>query len=483
MAMNKLFISVLCCCLGCAIGLNAQDSGYFTVNGKAVSIAGLNKEIISIMDDLEIPGMSFAVIDNNQVVFSNFYGYKKTSPQKKVNKRTVFEACSLSKQFLVFVALKLVDEGKLDLDKPLYQYLPYEPLEYDARYKLITSRMVLSHTSGLENWKRDNDKNKLEILKDPGTAFVYSGAGYNYLGEVIEKILGTSENKYFKNIVFRPLKLHRTFSAFHSFRLFPSNYATGYTVDGKKVKKWKNVKPVPSSAINTIASDYAKLIIATFNKTQLSDDRVKDILQPLILLDTEPGKSVYWGGGCVLEFSPADTVVMQNGSNTGFKGWMHYSVVNKSGLVYFTNGDYGISIAQKLNELTAHTDVGLNSIGLQYPNVFFILLKLYRTASPSKLFDQIDSINSRAAIPYEIMNRLGWDIFKRDKETGKKIMEKSVRLYNDKPDAWYNLAKVNMQLHEYAAAYENLMKCKELNYHADNLNEMIDQCKLKIGGS
>lgn len=479
--MNKfIFLPVLF--FTCYVyAIKAQEPAYFMSNGKAIDISALNKEIVKAMDDIQIPGMSFAVIENNEVVFSNYYGYKKIGIQKKVNKRTVFEACSLSKQFLTFVALKLVDEGKLDLDKPLYQYLQCTELEYDARYKLITPRMILAHTSGLENWKKENDRNRLEIVSDPGTAYVYSGAGYNYLAGAIEKMLGTSEKKYFKEMVFKPLKLHRTFSAFSCWRLFPSNYATGYTVTGKKVKKWKFKKPIPSSGVNTIAADYAKLMIATFNKTQLSEEREKDILKPVVLLGNENGNSFYWGGGYGIQVSPTDTIVFQNGSNDGFKGWVHYSVVSKSGLVFFTNGDYGISIGKTLNDLTVHSEAALESLDIQYPNVFFTLLKLYRENPPSKMFDGIDSINRLAVIPFKMINKFGWAVFERDSETGKKIMEKSVRLYKNNPEAYYNLARVNMQLKEDAAAYENLMKCKELNYHADNLNEMINQCRLKIG--
>ena len=109
-------------------------------------------------------GLSLALIDNNEVVYYNAYGQKECNKNKKVNKRTVFNGASLTKTYLLYTVLKLADERKIDLDKPVYQYLEYPRLEHDERYKLITARMLLNHSSGIENWQDRNDPKKLEIL-------------------------------------------------------------------------------------------------------------------------------------------------------------------------------------------------------------------------------------------------------------------------------------------------------------------------------
>src|SRR5438552_1023492 len=168
----------------------------FMLNGRLIKAGQLNKQIGSIVENAGIPGLSFAVIADDKVVFYHTYGYKEYERTKdgtlkgkgRVNKKTLFEACSMSKTFMTFAALRLAEKGILNLDTPLYRYLPNPRLEHDERYMKITGRMVLSHSSGIENWQNYNNPDKLEILSDPGTRFNYSGEGYVYLSQVCEKL-------------------------------------------------------------------------------------------------------------------------------------------------------------------------------------------------------------------------------------------------------------------------------------------------------
>jgi CubicO group peptidase (beta-lactamase class C family) len=69
-----------------------------------------------------------------------------------VNDQTLFEAASVSKPIFAYFVMRMVEKGLLNLDTPLYKYLPYPDIEHDDRYKLITARMVLNHTTGFPNW-------------------------------------------------------------------------------------------------------------------------------------------------------------------------------------------------------------------------------------------------------------------------------------------------------------------------------------------
>ena len=86
-----------------------------------------------MMADVGIPGASLAIIENDKIIFNQGYGYKNMKEMSSVDKKTIFEGCSLSKSFLVFAAFKLVEEGKLDLDKPMYEYLDPGPAWAGAR--------------------------------------------------------------------------------------------------------------------------------------------------------------------------------------------------------------------------------------------------------------------------------------------------------------------------------------------------------------
>jgi CubicO group peptidase (beta-lactamase class C family) len=109
---------------------------------------------------------------------------------EKVNDLTLYEAASITKPVFAFAVQRLAERGVIDLDKPLYLYLPYEDIAYDDRYKLMTARHVLTHRTGFPNWRSMNEDGKLNLKFTPGTGYGYSGEGFEYLKMVIEKITG-----------------------------------------------------------------------------------------------------------------------------------------------------------------------------------------------------------------------------------------------------------------------------------------------------
>jgi len=458
--------------------LKAQYGDSFPIGKRRMNIPAFNKQIEELLLQSGVPALSLAIIDNNQVVFYHNYGYKNKKTGEKVDENTLFEACSLSKQFLVFLAHKMVDEGKLDLDKPVYQYLKFDLLEYDPRYKLITSRMILNHSSGLENWARENNPDKLEIISNPGDHYTYSGEGYNYLARVMALLLGETEEVYFDKLVFNPLQLHHTYSHFTADGKFPADYAVGHTKLDQKVEKWINSTPIPSSAINTTAEDYAKLVIGTFDQKHLSEKSIKDILAPETKLEIDGNYKYYWGSGYGIQYSPQDTIVFQSGSNDGFKSWVNYSVVNKSGLVYFTNSDLGMSIGNKLNEITLNTKSPIEKMAdLDYQSDILVLLNIYKTRSAEAMFAGIDSLLNKRPVSVETLNILGWIIAGENKVITENIFKKNIKIHPNAAAAYANLGNLYMQQKDYSSAIKCLTQCKTLDPLYENADAMIRECQ------
>ncbi|WP_289644215.1 serine hydrolase domain-containing protein [Maribacter aestuarii] len=121
--------------------------------GKKISSDSLDIFLEGQMKVLDVPGVSVAIINDGRVVYHTVKGYADSETKKKVNEKTIFEGASLSKPLFAYFVMGFVEEGKLDLDRPLYEYLPYDDIANDERYKKITARMVLSHTTGLPNWR------------------------------------------------------------------------------------------------------------------------------------------------------------------------------------------------------------------------------------------------------------------------------------------------------------------------------------------
>jgi CubicO group peptidase (beta-lactamase class C family) len=433
--INRIFI-MLCIGMVFSSQVPGQTSQTFQARGKTIYISRFDADVRKMISEAGIPAVSLAVISNNQVVYYKNYGYKNVAEKARVDQQTIFESASLSKSFFVFLVLQLVDEGKLDLDKPLYQYLENPLLAHDPRYKKITARMVLSHSSGIENWQSDNNPDTLEILSNPGEKFIYSGEGYNYLAKVVEVILGQKEKEYFQQLVFSPLGLKRTYACFSADGSFPVNYASGYTRSGKPVPKWKNAEVVPSSGVNTTAGDYAAVLVSTFDKRYVSGKRMVDILRPACkLVDTSD--MFTWGAGFGLQYGQGDTLLFQNGDNQGYKALMYYSVVNKCGLVFLTNSDLGIAIAKRLNDMTVSLNIAPTVdllADIQYPGDVLRLLKIYKDKGTVPLFGEIASLETEKT-DTEVSNTLSQlaDIIsERDTTVSKRLLQENTRIQANK---------------------------------------------------
>ena len=113
----------------------------------------LEETVARLLREGEVPGAAVAVVRGGRVEWHKGFGVKNAETKEPVDGSTVFEAASLSKPVFAYAVLKLVDQGKLDLDAPLSKHLPTPYVEGDERLNLVTARMVLSHRTGFPNWR------------------------------------------------------------------------------------------------------------------------------------------------------------------------------------------------------------------------------------------------------------------------------------------------------------------------------------------
>jgi len=471
-------VTILICC-----SLTAHAQKTFTANGRTVNTDSLKALIGSMMTEVGVPGLSLAIISDNKIVFSESYGYKRSTNAEKVNDRTVFEACSLSKSFLVFVVYKLIDAGKLELDKPMYQYLEYAPLAHDPRYKLITPRMILSHCSGIENMQYLNDPNKLEILSNPGEKFVYSGEGYQYLSKVVELILQQPYEEYIRKMVFKPLKLKRSYTVYKRKGKSPSNYATGHNKFGKELDKWKNLEPRPAGGVHTTAEDYANLIISLFNDKHLTRARRNDILKPVVRIE-KINPFLFYGPGFEIVQGKTDTLVSHGGLNPGFRGLMFYSIARKSGFVMMSNSDRGNLMARKICESTVGLDIGPKYAyefrEAQYPSQAISLLKIYNDKGVDTMFSQIEEWKSKGQIANNTLSELGKLFMGQDETASKKLLQENVALFPQNAMAYGLLGDYYLKINDYAGAHQNLSKARELKFDLWEIDSDIQKCEAEL---
>src|SRR6184192_2249052 len=129
-----------------------------------------------------VPGLAMGIVRDGKIVGTTAEGVRNTASAVPVDDDTVFEAASLTKPVFAYAVLQLIDAGVLSLNDTLSAYVP-EYLPDDPRATTITVRSVLSHTTGLPNWR--NESNPLRTYFAPGARFSYSGEGFVWLQRVV----------------------------------------------------------------------------------------------------------------------------------------------------------------------------------------------------------------------------------------------------------------------------------------------------------
>ena len=287
-----------------------------------------------------VPGLSIVIIDSGKVSHSGAYGLRANDSEAQVNKETVFSAASLSKPAFAYAVMKLVESGDFDLDRPLHQYLEYEDLQHDDRYKQITSRMVLSHSSGLPNWRRG----QLEIQFDPGAKYQYSGEGFVYLMRVIEHLQGKEINAIMDSLVFQPLGMTRSSYTWQD--RFESNFAPPHDFTGHTIPKRKRRNGNVAHSLQTTAEDYAKLLLALLHAEGLKTATINDIFTNQIAVSG--WESLHWGLGWGLQQTAKGKAFWQWGDNGTYKAFTITYPGDKKGLVFLTNSENGMRIVPEL---------------------------------------------------------------------------------------------------------------------------------------
>ena len=167
-------------------------------------IADLEAFIPDRMKEDQVTGLSIALIREHKVVWQKGFGMVNSITRERVTPETVFSAASLGKAVSAYLALQMVDEGGLSVDKPLHAYLHQPWLPQTQDHNAITLRHVLTHTSGLSNFLRDEQKN---LQFKPGEQFSYSGVGFMYMQAVLEQFTSTSFDILAREQVFEPLAM------------------------------------------------------------------------------------------------------------------------------------------------------------------------------------------------------------------------------------------------------------------------------------
>lgn len=311
-----------------------------TENGKYISFAEMDEFLKTQMDSIGIPGLSFAIVNDKQIMYHRTLGVSNIETKQKVTNETLFDGASMTKPPFAFLVMRLAEKGILELDTPLYTYLPHPDIAHDERYKLITARMVLSHTTGFPNWRFLNKDGKLDIKFTPGTQFQYSGEGYEYLANVVAHLMKIPKNELqqvFNAEVAKPLKMRDTYFTWND--SVAKHRATGH-VDGKVAEGYgiRAKKPdfYAAYSLQTEAVNYAKFLIGMMNGALLKKESYDDMLKIQFPSATNADKNQR-GLGVVITPTAYGNQYSHGGFNLNFSCDFMFNKDQKFGYVFFTN--------------------------------------------------------------------------------------------------------------------------------------------------
>lgn len=381
------------CGAGGAEGASASGAMITRLDDSTIDTTALSEQIAALTSAANVHGLTVTIFNDAEKVYSRAFGFADKAAGRALRTDTEMYGASLSKAVFSVLVMKLVEEGVLDLDKPLQQYLK-EPLwmsrastskawhedlialRSDPRYERITARMSMSHTTGLPGWRWFEPDQKLRIHFEPGSQFSYSGEGMTVLQIVIQKITGKTLEQLMQEHIFVPLGM--TMSSYTWQPRFETDYAVGHMADGKVYEKDKDNAPRAPSTLETTTDDYARFMTAVLRRELLSEQSWNEIFKPQIRIRTKtqfgPGSTesssvndaieLSYGLGWGLQRTPHGWGAFKEGHGDGFQ---HYAIVypaKKLGVLLLSNSDNAESIFGHLLRLT----IGDTFTPLQWEN-------------------------------------------------------------------------------------------------------------------
>lgn len=259
--------------------------------------AGLEAAVRKAMAETHAQGLATAVIEGGRIVSMRAYGLRNVRGDP-LRPTTVMYGASLTKAVVGYIAMQLVDEGVLDLDRPLAAYLPKPLPEYgnldayenwgdlkdDARWRRITARHVLSHATGFANYSFVEPDGKLRLHFDPGARYGYSGAGMLLLQFALEKGLGLDLQAEAQRRVFDRFGMRKTGLVWRTD--FAEELADAWQADGKAVKHDDRSRARASGSMDTTLDDFARFAAGFMRGEGLSARARAEMLRPQLAITT-----------------------------------------------------------------------------------------------------------------------------------------------------------------------------------------------------
>ncbi len=302
--------------------------------------AALAAEISRQLAAHGVTGLSLALIRDQQLALTMAYGVRNAATGEPLTPQNVFEAYSLTKPLVAHRVLNLYQNGILDLDRPLDDYLDRPVIGSDPRSRLITARSILAHTSGLPD-----EETERQFVFIPGERWSYSTQGYCLLPQVIERVTAEPFDVHMQRHLLDPLAM--TASSLVWKDRVAAVMAQGHDDQGIPQRD-RQIRTADADSLLTTAADYARFVVASV----WPDGRAS--IEPPSRLMRQPQVTVAsdlsWGLGWGIETTADGAVLWHIGGGSGAP-FQNFVMVNRGrggGIVLLTNSANGGALFEPL---------------------------------------------------------------------------------------------------------------------------------------
>lgn len=316
------------------------------------------------MQRLNIPGVSLAIVEGDQIVHMHGFGQARPGGEAPTP-HTNFIIGSTTKSFTALAVMQLVESGKVDLDAPVQQYLPWFRIADPQASRLITVRHLLNQTSSLPlipAWQQladfDNSPgaterqarslSTLQLTRPVGSAFEYSNVNYNLLGLIIEAVSGETYTEYIQHHIFDPLEMKHSYIS--KAAADQDEMAVGHQC-------WFGIPvavpdlpipagSLPSGQLVSNAEDMGRYLIAQLNKGSyagvkvISPEGLSEIHRPAVPAISAGVDMGYYGMGWYIKEQDQAQIIHHTGMVPDYYTYMALLPEQKRAVVMLVNVNY-----------------------------------------------------------------------------------------------------------------------------------------------
>jgi CubicO group peptidase (beta-lactamase class C family) len=368
-AMGRLGALTLALLVWALASSVAAERGVTRLDGSILTPAAIDATVQRLMKAGHVEGLGIAILNKRKIAYLKAHGERDSSRHLPLTADSVMTSASYTKSTFAYAVMQLVEEGLLNLDRPIQEYLSkplpeypdYRDLASDERYRRITLRMLLSHTVGFPNLRVFN-MGRLNINFEPGSRYAYSGEGIQLMQLVVQEVTKKPLQDLMRERVFRPFGMTRTSMVWE--QAFESDFANGYDERGRSLGPQRRRRADAAGSMQTTLADFARFIegvaqgkgLKTQTKALMFSPQVRSLTRtqfPSLTTQTTDRNDAIrlsYGLGWGLFWTPLGKAFFKEGHDDG---WQHYTVVfddRGTGIVIMANSSNGEGIFQELLE-------------------------------------------------------------------------------------------------------------------------------------